>query len=101
MTFTCSLNGTVTLWSSLQFLVGDVEFFSGLSTDQETRLSGAVIFDFIGYNSTTNCITTQFTIPNIQSSLNNLNIMCGTSWSIQNGGIIVKIASKRYVDSIR
>lgn len=67
---------------------------SGVFETQTLRLSGAVIFDFIGYNSTTDCITTQVTIPDIQSSLNNLNIMCGISQSIQNGGIIVKIASK-------
>ena len=97
MIFTCSLNGTGTLWSSPQFSGGSVPFVSGFVESQKVRLSGAVIFDFIGYNSTTNCITTQVTIPNIQSSLNNLNIMCGISQSIQNGGIIVKIASKCYV----
>ena len=94
LTFTCSLNGTATVWSSPQFSASSVVFVSGAFESQSTRLSGAVIADFIGYNSTTNCITTQVTIPNIQCSLSNLNIMCGISQSIQNGGIIVKIASK-------
>ena len=92
--FTCSLNGTGTVWSSPQFSASSVAFVSGVVESQRVRLSGAVIFDFIGYNSTTDCITTQVIINKIQCSLNNLNIMCGVSQSIQNGGIIVKIASK-------
>ena len=94
LTFTCSLNGTATVWSSPQFSASSVAFVSGFVESQSTRLSGAVIADFIGYNSTTDCITTQVTIPNFQSSLNNLNITCGISQFIQNGRIIVKIASK-------
>ena len=99
MTLTCSLKGTITVWSSPQFSANNVAFVSGVFESQSTRLSGAVIFDFIEYDSTTNCITTQVTIIDIQSSLNNFNIMCGVSVSIQNGGIIVKIASKCYVGS--